>query len=44
MLKDLKQYILDSEFQLGIKLYENVGYEQLEHDIMVIAYDTENIK
>lgn len=43
MLEKLKNYIMEGDFNLARSLYEKSDYEILEHDIHVIAYDTENV-
>jgi len=43
MLEKLKKHIIDGDFNLTRLLYDNKDYEVLEHDIHVIAYDTENV-
>lgn len=43
MLEKLKKHIMEGDFNLARSLYEKGDYETLEHDIHVIAYDTENV-
>jgi len=43
MLDKLQEHILDGEFDLGRSLYKKENCEMLEHDILVIAYNTDNI-
>lgn len=43
MLEKLKKYILEGNFNLARSLYEDKNYDILEHDIHVVAHDTENV-
>lgn len=43
MIKKLKDFILEGDFELGRTLCNNSNYQELEKDMLSIAYDTENI-
>lgn len=43
MIEELKKYILDGEFEVCKKICNNITYQQLEDNIMLIALETDNI-
>ena len=43
MLEKLKNYIFEGDFDLAKDLCDNMDYGELEHDLIVIAYDTESV-
>lgn len=43
MIEKLQKHIIEGDFNLAQVLFDNKDYEVLEHDIHVIAYDTENV-